>query len=499
MPSITHSLSKSRYMKGLQCHKALWLVTHKPELREESEAATQAFAQGHKVGELAQDIFPGGVLIPFDDLTFDEQLQRTQKALTTAKVIYEAAFMHNGVFVKADIMRKVRGGWELYEVKGSSKVKDIYLDDTAVQYHVITGSGLKITKAFVVHLNTSYRRKTQLDLNKLFTRHDVTDEARERQAEVRKEIARQKRMLKGNMPDIAIGPWCSDPYECDFTCHCWKDVPEDSVFDLAGKGVNTFELYGQGIKKLKDIPLDLLKGNQLQQVETARSKKTLVNKKQLREFLDTLRYPLYFLDFETFMDGVPPYDGMKPFQQVPFQYSLHWQKKAGGTLYHSEYLAEPGIDPRKEITERLLKDIPEGACVLAYWKSFEAGRIKELAELFPNKKKRLLSIIDNMVDLIDPFKARHLYSWKQKGSHSIKSVLPAFVENMSYEGMEIGDGGAAMDAYHRMCECADRPKELAKVRKDLLEYCRQDTLAMVKLLDVIQVKIGRRDVADLTG
>lgn len=481
-------LSKSRYMKGLQCHKSLWLTTYKLELREESEAATRAFAQGHKVGELAQDIFPGGVLIPFDDLTFEEQLQQTQNALAKSKVIYEAAFRHNGVFVKADILRKVHGGWEMYEVKGSSKVKDIYLDDTAVQYHVITGSGVTITKTFVVHLNTSYCRKGKINLDELFTHHNVTAEVLDRQTGVKKEIARQKRMLKGSEPDIAIGPWCSDPYECDFTCHCWKEVPPDSVFDLAGKGVDTFGLYQQGIEKLKDIPLDLLKGNQLQQVETARSKKTIVNKKQLREFLDTLRYPLYFLDFETFMESVPSYDGMRPFQNIPFQYSLHWQKRAGGKLYHSEYLAKPGIDPREEIVERLLEDIPEGACVLAYWKSFEAGRMKELAELFPGKKDRLQSIIDNMIDLIDPFKARHLYSWEQKGSHSIKAVLPAFIKGMTYEGMEIGDGMTAMDAYHQMCTFVGKPQELADVRKNLLEYCKQDTLAMVKLLEVIEKK-----------
>ncbi len=290
MPTKTHSLSKSRYMKGLQCHKALWLLTHNPELREESESANQAFAQGHKVGELAQEIFPGGVLIPFDDLTFDEQLQRTKAALTRAKVIYEAAFIHNGVFVKADIIRKVCGGWELYEVKGSSKVKDIYLDDTAIQYHVITGSGLTITKAFVVHLDTSYRRNGELDLDKLFTHHNATKEVLQRQAYVKKEIARQTKILKGKIPNIDIGPWCSDPYDCDFKCHCWKDVPEDSVFDLAGNGADAFALYEQGVKKLKDIPLDQVKGKQLQQVETARSKKLVVSKKGLKQFLDKLRY-----------------------------------------------------------------------------------------------------------------------------------------------------------------------------------------------------------------
>lgn len=483
------TLSKSRYSRGLQCHKSLWLVTHRPELRKESDTATQAFDQGQKVGEFAQNIFPGGVLIPFEGHTYNEQLNLTQAALTTSKVIYEAAFIYNGVFVKADIMRKVRGGWELYEVKGSSKVKDIYLDDTAVQYHVITGSGVSITKAFVVHLNTDYCRKGALDPDNLFTRHNVTDEVLKRQKGVKKEIVKQKRMLKGAEPEIAIGSWCSAPYECDFTCHCWKDVPENSVFDLAGKGADTFELYRQGVKELKDIPLDRIKGNQLQQVEAALSKSTIVVKTHLQEFMDTLWYPLYFLDFETFSESVPPYDGLRPFQQVPFQYSLHWKKRASGKLYHTEYLAKPGIDPRKEIVERLLEDIPENACVLAYYKSFESSRLKELAEQFPRKKKRLHSIIDNMLDLIDPFKARHLYSWKQKGSHSIKAVLPAFVEGMSYEGMEIGNGGEAMEAYRQMCKLADKPKELATIRKDLLEYCKQDTLAMVKLLEAIEAKV----------
>jgi Domain of unknown function(DUF2779) len=486
------TLSKSRYMIGLQCHKSLWLSTYQPKLREEPEAAIQAFAQGREVGELARDIFPSGVLIQYSGRTLDEQLQQTQDALATAKVIYEAAFMHNGVFVKADILRKARGGWELYEVKGSSKVKDVHLDDTAVQYHVITGSGLTVTKAFVVHLNTSYHRKGALDLNELFTRQNVTTEIQERQAGIKKEIAKQKRMLKGTEPEIAIGPWCSDPYECDLKCHCWKDVPKGSVFELAGKGIEKFDLYHQGFQKLKDIPLELLKGKQLQQVEATRGKKTIVNKEKLRKFLDGLWYPLYFLDFETFEVIIPEHDGLHPFQQVPFQYSLHSQKRAGGRLYHTEYLAKPGIDPRKEIVGRLLEDIPEGACVLTYYKSFESSRIKEMAEQFTRKKKRLQSITDNMLDLIDPFIARHLYSWKQQGSHSIKAVLPAFVKGMSYDNMEIGNGMAAMDAYHQMSTLADKPKDLAKIRKDLLDYCNQDTLAMVKLLEVIEAKVNNQ-------
>ena len=492
MQKSTHTLSKSRYTKGLQWHKALWLVTHNPALREESEDATRAFAQGHKVGELAQDIFPGGVLIPFNGHTFDEQIQQTQTALTKAKVIYEAAFMHNGVFVKADILRKVRNGWELYEVKGSSKVKDVYLDDAAVQYHVITGAGLTINKAFVVHISTSYSRKGELNLDELFTRNNVTADIVERQAEVKKEIARQKRMLKGKEPKVSIGPWCNEPYECDFSCHCWQDVPEKgAVFELFGRGADCFKLYHEGIRKIADVPLDRVKGQQIQQVQAAKKKQTLVESEKLNAFLDTIRYPLYFLDFETFMQAVPSYDGQQPFQKMPFQYSLHFQKKKGGKLYHQEYLAPPNIDPRKEFMKSLLEAIPENACILVYNKSFESDVLRKLAEAFPKQRKKIETVINNMIDLADPFRLRYLYSWKQRGRYSIKAVLPAFVKELSYNDLEIGDGGAAMEAYHGMCEIADRPKELAALRKELLAYCKLDTLAMVKLLGVVEEKAGR--------
>jgi hypothetical protein len=173
---------------------------------------------------------------------------------------------------------------------------------------------------------------------------------------------------------------------------------------------------------------------------------------------------------------------------MPFQFSLHIQKKPGGKLYHHEYLAQPNVDPREDLLEHLLEAIPEDACILAYYMSFEKDRLKELAVRYPRKKKRIQNLIDNMIDLIVPFRSRHLYSWKQKGSHSIKAVLPAFVKDLSYDDLEIADGGAAMQAYHAMCALTESPKKLVTLRKHLLEYCKQDTLAMVKLLDVIDRK-----------
>jgi hypothetical protein len=322
--TITTILSKSRYVRGLQCHKSLWLATYgESGLRHVSAEAEASFQQGNVVGELAQDIFPGGVLVPFNGLSFEEQLATTEKTMKDSKVIYEGTFNHDGILVKVDIMRKVRGGWELYEVKSSTSAKDVYYDDVAVQYYVLTGAGVNITKAFVVHLDSGYVRSGKLDLNALFKINDVTAEVRELQPDVKKEIARQKRLLKSGEPDIDIGPWCTDPYDCDFMGHCWKHIPDNSVFDLAGRGADKFALYNQGIVRLRDVPLEKLKGKQLQQVEALLKKKTIVDKKAIKCFLSEIWYPLYFFDFETFQSGIPPYNGLRPYQQIPFQFSVH--------------------------------------------------------------------------------------------------------------------------------------------------------------------------------
>ncbi len=487
------TLSKSRYIRGLQCHKSLWLYTHEPpELRNVSKSAMASFQQGNEVGAQAHNIFPGGTFIEFDGVPFDVQISETQKALKKAKVIYEATFSYGGVLVKADIMRKVGRNWELYEVKASNDVKDVHLDDVAVQYYVISGSGVPISKVFVTHLNKEYIRKGDLDVQALFTSEDVTADIKAKQAGIKTEIEKQQKMLAGkNAPKIDIGPYCSKPYCCDFMGYCWEKMPENSIFDLAGNGVKKWPLYKEGIVKMEDIPLDKLKGQQLQQVKTFLNKKLVVDLTGLKDFLNDIWYPLYYLDFETFRAAVPPYDGLKPYQQIPFQYSLHIQKRKGGKLYHKEFLAKPKCDPRKELLDNLLAEIPSDACVLVYYQPFEKGRLKELAEQFPKKAKHINAIIKNVRDLLAPFKGRALYSWKQQGSHSIKKVLPAFVADMSYEGLEVGDGGEAIEAYQKMCKVADDPKELAKIRKALLEYCCQDTLAMVRLLEVIEKKMAK--------
>ena len=481
-------LSKSLFIRGLQCHKSLYLHKYSPDLKDDPDAQTQArFGAGDQVGELARDLFPGGVLVPYIENDPAAQLKQTADAMAAGKkVIYEATFDYDGIFVKVDILRKTSRGWQIYEVKSASSLKEVHADDVALQYFVLTHLHVPVTKAFVVHLNKGYVRRGDLDLQELFTKVDITKEVKAKQEDIETKIAGQRKMLaKKSPPKIDIGPHCSYPYKCDFWGHCWQHIPEDSIFELAGKGVDKFALYREGIVALNDVPVERLKGKQRQQAEAARRKEVIVDREQLKKFLDQLWYPLYFLDFETFNMAIPPYNGLKPYQQVPFQYSLHYQKRKNGKLYHREYLAEPGVDPRKELIERLLADIPEDACVLAYHKTFEVGRLKELAGHFPRHKKKIGKIIDNVIDLEDPFRQRAIYSWKQKGSSSIKQVLPAFVKGMNYEDMAICNGVEAMEAYHEMCDLIDKPEELARLRKALLEYCRQDTLAMVELVGAI--------------
>ena len=470
-------LSKSQFIRGLQCPKSLYLYKTQPDLRDPvSDAQEAIFQAGTDVGIVAQGLFPGGKVIPYDGMSLDDQKKLTQAEMAAGTpILYEPAFQFDKVFVKADILRKVEEEWDLYEVKGGTGIKEVYLKDIAFQYYVLKNSGLPIRKAYLVYINNQYVRNGALDLDQLFLFEEVTQKAIEREGLVREEIGRLRGILAGGLPGIDIGEHCSDPYPCDFQGHCWAHIPEYSVLDLVKRGANPWDLYRQGFLRLEDIPKELLSPVQLLQVEAYLDQKEFVNAEGIRDFLSTLWYPLYFLDFETFMTAIPIYDGTKPYQQVPYQYSLHSLQGEHSGLGHSEFLAPPKTDPRRPLVEKLVGDIPDNACVLAYNASFEKTILNQLADWFPEHRQALEEIIDNLRDLAVPFRSRDIYRWEMKGSYSQKMVLPALIPGMTYQGMEISDGGMAMEGYFRMCEGQD-PDEIEKVRKALLEYCRMDTL-----------------------
>jgi hypothetical protein len=483
-------LSKSLFTRGLQCHKSLYLKKYHPELAEEPSEDQQArMESGQEVGILAQSLFPGGVEIPYEGLSYDEQLEKTTEVIQVGRTVYEGAFSYDNIFIKVDILRKGPGGWELYEVKGTTEVKEYHKNDLAIQYYVLKNAGIPATKAYLVHINNQYVRNGDIEVDKLFTMEDLTDLVNEREDFVRQEIARMREMLKGDIPQIDIGNYCNDPYTCDFCGYCWQHIPEGSVFDLAGKGAGCYDLYYSGIKRLIDIPVEVLSNSQRMQVECARDKSSIIDKEQVKEFLDSLWYPLYFLDFETFNTAVPPFDGTRPYQQIPFQYSLHLQKSEGAPLKHYEYVASPNIDPRKELASKLLSEIPPGSCGLAYHSSFEIIILNSLATWFPEYKDTITKITKSIIDLASPFRSKYVYFWGMNGSWSQKTVLPALVPELSYEGMEIADGGMAMNAYSQM-RASEDPEEVKRISRALLEYCKLDTLGMVKILEKLRTLVS---------
>lgn len=472
-------------MIGLQCYKALWLHTYQPELKDEvSPEQDSMFAFGTEVGRLAQELFPGGVLIPHGDLSHSEQLAMTQNAISNgATTIYEGAFCHNGVVINADIMHLGPDGWELYEVKSSAGPKVHYPDDIAIQYYVISGTGIHLARACLVHVNTDYVRQGPIAVSQLFRIVDLTEKIREMQSDVLPRLNTMRTILRDPMQEIDISLNCDDPYACAFHGHCWAHIPENSVFDFRGTGrPNGFELHRKGIVRMEDVPAGELGWQQKLQLDGLLYRKNHVDKEAVNAFMDSLRFPLCFLDFETtFMVPVPLFDGMRPYEQLPFQFSLHVVDKEGAELVHYSYLAKDLQNPCEKFLSNLLAVIPPDPCILTWNKAFEVKRLEELAARFPKKRAEISAIIDNIRDLMVPFRDKSIYHWKFNGSYSIKNVLPALVDGCSYETLPINNGDMASAAWVRMIQEPDLDEQ-QRLYSELLEYCHMDTWAMVLIL-----------------
>ena len=500
MPS--HFLSKSQYLRGLQCHKSLWLYKDgKIKPKTPSPSLKVIFDEGTRVGEIAQDLFPAGKIIQYEGSTFDEKIAETAEYIVSGETtIYEATFKFDGILVMVDILKKGTDGWEIYEVKSTSdvrnkykaaEIKNVFLNDTAIQYYVLKGSGLDVSKASLVHLNNKYVRSGALEIDKLFSIVDLTESVVGMQSEVCEELEKIRKALSNGEPKIGIGVHCDKPYECDFKIHCWNNIPDYSVFNIAGLYPSKkFELYSSGIIKVKDVPVDFsLSDDQKLQVEVEKNGKEVIDTEGVREFLSKLYYPLYFLDFETFTQAIPEWDGLRPNQKIPFQYSLHYVEKDGGELFHKEFLAQEDSDPRENLAKRLVTDIPEGACVLVYNQWFEKSVIEELANQFSQYSDHLLDIHGNILDLMIPFQRKHYYTKEMKGRYSIKVVLPALMSDSSYSNIEINDGMEASNSYKNLPSINDKV-EKDKIKEDLKIYCKQDTQSMVDLLVCLKKKVG---------
>ncbi len=485
-----HLLSKSSFIKGLQCEKQVYLYKHHYDWRDPvSESLQAVFRRGINVGILAQSLFPDGESAQLVDPTQSGKAIKLTKELIDSDVntIYEASFEYDDVLIISDIIVKDKNKWNVYEVKSSTSVSETYILDAAIQYYVLSNSGLKIKDFSIVFLNNQYIRQGGLDLNSLFTIQSVKDLIIEKQASIKSEVKRLKQVLKEKeIPDIKIGPRCHNPYNCSFLGYCWKNVPEYSVFNIANlRTERKFELYNSGIVNIEDVPEDFkLNANQRIQVDSHKLNKKIIDRTAIKEFLNSLTYPLYFLDFETFMPAVPMFDNSRPYQQIPFQYSLHYKRDKITAAKHFEFLAEATGDPRKTFIEKLLFDTDRWGDIIVYNQAFEITRLKEIARDFPEYEAEIEARILRVKDLMIPFREKYYYAPEMRGSYSIKYVLPALIPEMSYEGMPIAEGGTASIAFESLYHETDLFK-VSDIRNNLLEYCKMDTLAMVRILEFL--------------
>ena len=487
-------LSKSLYTRVIQCSKALWLKKYKKDvLSPPLEAALAVFDTGNEVGELACKLFPKGKEVVYSK-DFSSMIDSTKEYIEQGvQNIYEATFMYEGILVLVDILVVKEDGVHIYEVKSSSHIKDMYIHDTSIQTYVLKKLGFNVLSSNLVHLNSSYIREEYLDLYKLFTVVNISKEVDDLQKDIPDVLKNFKLYLddKINEPNIDIGKHCKNPYVCDAKEYCWtsqRKIPEYSIFNLFNLGSKKqIELYSKGIINVEDIPEDFdMTSNQAQALQNYKTKESYINKEKIQEFLNTLTYPIYHLDFETFQQAIPQWQGISAFMQIPFQYSIHIEQE-DGSIEHKEFLALEGIDPREKLTKKLCKDIPLNATVLAYNMSFEQGVIKKLATNFPKKSSHLLAINENMKDLMFPFQKKYYVKPEMKGSYSIKYVLPALYKKMqeSYKKLEgVQNGSQAMNAYANLSKQAEVDKK--RIRKSLLKYCELDTLAMVKILNKLK-------------
>ena len=497
-------LSKSRYTAFCQCPKNLWLKVYKPEVATEDPALQARFEQGNEVGDLAMSLFgkyidvtinnPDGSL----DLTAMVDLTQQEIAHGTQNIC-EASFALNGNYCAVDILHRNDDGWDIYEVKSSTYKGEkedtpkhllVYTRDIAYQKWLLEQCGLKVTGTYLVRLNKFYVRGKDLDIQQLFHIKNMDALVANEYPKVPINVAAAQKTLAGEEPNEPIAVHCHEPYDCAFFDYCTKGIPTPNVFDLYRMNFKKkCELYNASKIAFEDLVNEKLNEIQQLQVATYLNETELVTPYEIREFLKKLSYPLYFLDFETMMPAVPVFEGTKPYQQIPFQYSLHWIAKEGDEPLHADFLGDSMNDPRRALAEKLCHDIPPGVCTTAYNKSFECSRLKELAEAIPEFRVRLLDIADHIVDLIEPFRQKMVYLPEMNGSFSIKHVLPALQPDdpkLNYHNLKgsVHNGGEAMTIYPQIAKMS--PADAAAARKSLLEYCKLDTLAMVKVWEKLR-------------
>lgn len=492
-----YRLSKSKFLAGLQCDKRLFLDIHHPELATKPDAATQAILDmGSEIGEQARRRFPGGVLVEAGHRKARVALARTAELLADARIpaIFEGAFQFDRVLVRVDILVRANtredgvSEWRLIEVKSSTKVKDVHLEDLAIQAYVLRGAGIAVVETGLLHVNTQYvYAGGDIDREQLFTLRDLTEEVRGRAAAVPQRLSRMQEMLaQASPPDLTPDYHCHSPYECPYWKHCTRDKADRWIYHLPGSRKTAVVLASKGIELIDDIPADVTLSLVQQRVKDNVEWIGV----DLASVLEEPTYPVHHLDFETFMPAIPKFSGTRPYQVLPTQWSNHTEHP-DGLVAHTQFLCRDARDPREEFVVTLLESLGRQGSICVY-SSYERTILEKLAESFPSLRRELKSVIERLWDLYQVVKD-HYYHPAFEGSYSIKSVLPAVVPSLGYHDLVVQDGGSAAHEYYRMMFEETDWVEKERIAESLSNYCARDTQAMLELRRALKSKVTGRD------
>jgi len=491
------SLSKSKLLAYRQCHKRLWLEVHRPQLREDSSWTQAAFAIGHDVGSLARRLYDptnSGTLIDVESEGFAGAFARTAHLVASSSApIFEAGFRAAGGLAFADILLPTATGsartWRMVEIKSSAGIKPYHRDDAAIQHYVATQAGVPLSGIAVGHIDTSWTYPGDDDYKGIFVERDLTEEASARQAEVRDWIADAHAIVAAaSPPQRKIGPHCTYPYGCGFRKFCGLGEPQVEfpvtwLPQIQTKRLKEF-LARPEARSMDQVPDDLLNDRQRRVKDHTLAGTTYFDTAGAAAAMRQVPLPALFLDFESISYVVPLWAGTRPYQQVPFQYSLH-RVETDGTVRHHSFLDLSGADPSRKIAEDLVRECAGDTPLFAYSKSFEARCIRQLADRYEDLRPPLRHLANRLFDLL-PVMQRNFYHPSQQGSWGLKAVLPALVPDLSYEALDgVKDGGSAQMAYLEAVHPSTTPERKGEIERQLLEYCCLDTFAMVRLREAL--------------
>lgn len=485
-------LSKSKLIAYRQCHRRLWLEVHKPELREDSEGAEARMEAGNELGRLARSIYDPdgkGETIDAQRDGFGPALQRSKEVLAETKPVFEAGYAANGGLAFADVMLPVGNrkppDWRMVEVKSSTSVKDYHLEDASIQAFIARAAGVPLQAIAVAHIDSSFVYPGGKNYNGLIVEEDLTAETSQRASEVEQWISEaQSIVAKSAEPEIRTGGHCKEPFACGFYAHCiagepQAEMPVGWLPRVQRKDLKEL-IETKSVTDIREVPDEYLNETQLRVKRATISGKPFFDKAGAARELKGRGNPALFLDFETVQFTIPVWKGTRPYQQLPFQFSLH-KLDSAGQLTHHEFLDLSGEDPRRAFAESLIEVCEGRGPVFVYNAQFEAGRIKELGEAFPRIAGALSAIASRIVDVL-PAARRYYYHPDQKGSWSIKAVLPSMVPELDYDALDgVKDGQMAAAAFLEAIRPETTPERRDDIREELLKYCWLDTYALARV------------------